>query len=590
MTISKNLIWSLIGIMLGLSIETSLFSYAIFNRSSDPEERISMLVFKDEKAAIDFFNQLGWTEKVEDVSDKAAAITALWLNPIALTITIASTKIAEKSIIDKYLWHGHLNANLITPAARDAYFKEIDDTINDPVNGTIKFKTDDIKERVSNPKEQQKQIADMIAAEKSAADDKKLKVSTGTAWWWRAIDSVHGNKGYNPFVVFVRVPEKIGGLPSIEEIFQASQQGIKYMNMDIVGSHYINRAAVVDYKGANELTMYLPFVDQKYSAQIKKDGIPSKDIQWLTADDGKQKNLLLYQYMTGSTLSEIQDLLASDNLRDLIKSNKAFDRGLSLMFQNSSDHSVHAFFLEQADLAAIVKAGGWTQKSFDQLLNISKTVTAIGADAIATAYGAPIPAGAATNIGFGILQGIVGNFPEKVAQAIALADTHPIDHFDDVYPGSLRYSYFGDVDKAPDFKRPATAIKSDFSRLLGESDANFMVAIFPSDDKHQPDFSKPEFIGNFDRTLYNGVIFWPKPGQIDFINFVPESTDPKAKVTKQDVAFGVPVEITKDSAELTKEGKVLLQEDLSKVEKRPATPAMQEDIKTANELVAEAVD
>ena len=582
MNMSKNLIWSIVGIMLGLCIESSLFSYAIFNRSSDPNEIISMLVFKDDKSAIEFFNQLGWTQRVEDVTDKSAAIGlavggAFYLLPAALTI--ASTKIAEKSIIDKYLWHGHTNANLITPAARTQVFNEIDQNTLENIN----FKTADIKGRVSNPKDQQKQIADMIAAENSSAYNQKLPYATGTAWWWRAIDWTHGNKGYNPFVVFVRIPTKIGGLPSIEEIFQASQQGIKYMQMDIVGSHYINRAAVVDYKGTNEITMYLPFVDQKYSAQINKDGIPSKDIQWLTADDGKQKKLLLYQYMTGSTLSEIQDILASDNLKDLIKSNKAFDRGLSLIFQNSSDHPVHAFFLEQKNLAAIVKAGGWTQKSVEQLLNISKTVVALGADA---ATGLPVSM--ATNLGFGIFQGIVGNFPEKAAQAITLANVHPMDHFDDVYPGSLRYSYFGDIDKAPGFTRPATAIKSQFSRTLLGDDANFVVAIFPCDDKRQPDFSKPEFIGNFDRTQYNGVIFWPTPGQVDFIKFDPESTDPKTKVTKQDVAFGVPVELTKDGAELTAEGKEILKEDISNVEKSakiPKTPEKLEEIKEAEKLI-----
>jgi hypothetical protein len=267
------------------------------------------------------------------------------------------------------------------------------------------------------------------------------------------------------------------------------------MRMQIVGSGYINRAAIVNYKGNNTLTMYLPFVEQRYADKIKSDGIPAQDIQWLTLDQGKQKNLLLYEYMTGSNLATIENLVSTVPI----------DRGLSLFFKNQSDFPVHVFFVEQRNLVKIFEAGGWTKKSVEELFKITKTVAAIGADAVSVAYKIPVSLSSITNIQFNLFQQIIGNFPEQAAQGIAIAAIKPKDYFANVLPNSMRYSYFADINPGQGVIRTSTALQSDFPRSKIDQ-TDLVVAIFPSDEKQQPDFSKPIFAGNFDRKEFNGVV------------------------------------------------------------------------------------
>ena len=532
-----------LAIILGMCVETTLHAYAIFNRSSDPTEIISTLVFKNERSAYEFFNQLGWTQRVSDVTDKAGAAAgiATLVNPLLLPIGLAggiavgTTKIAEAAIIAKYLWHGQNTELLITPTAKATYYTDLGDS-------------DDVI-------------------------DQKLTFRTGSAWWWKAIEAQHGSDGYNPFVVIVHIPEVSSGLPSFNELFRMAQQ-TKYMNMEVVSSSHINRAAIVDYKGNNKLITYLPFVAQKYSSQINKDSIPAKDIQWLTVAQGKQKNLLLYKYMTGSTLTEIEDLLTVNEIR----TDKKFDQGLSLLFKNNSDHSVHAFFISQKDLAAILKAGGWTQKTAEQLMTICKTVSGIAVDA---ATGLPVSA--LTNVAFSAIEAIIGDLLQQAGTGIAIAAIKPKDYFINVSPGILRYSYYANSSAGQGFSRPLSAIESGFSKVKTYG-ANMVIAIFPNDEKKQPDLTKPEFVGNFDTREYNGVIFWPKPGQIDYIKY--DTSGTVAKITKTAVAFGVPVELSGDDVQITSTGETILKQEIIEATSLATTATAQAHITAAKKLLS----
>ena len=554
-------------ILILLSYAQSTFSYVLFNRSQDPTEIISALVFKDEKSSIEFFNQIGWVQRVEDVTDKAAlasfTIPMTWLSMgIPQAITIGVTKIAERAILDKYIKHEH--NNLYTPAERDAKAKLIESERAE----NIRFKTEDIMNQVSDPTKQQKLINEMVAKENDNAAEQTLLYKTGSAWWWKAIDDKYGASMNNPFIVLVRIPPQPSGLPSTQELFQLLQAGIKYMRMQIVGSSYINRAAIANYKGSNSLTMYLPFVGQGYSSKIKTDGIPAKDIQWLTLDQGKQKNLPLYEYMTGSNLSTIENLVSSAPI----------DRGLSLFFKNQSDFPVHALFVEQKNLVKIFEAGGWTKKSVEELFRITKTVAAIGIDAVSATYQIPVPLTTISNIQFDLFQKILGDFPEQAAKGIAVAAIKPKDHFANVFPNSMRYSYFTTINPGQGIVRPATALKSEFPRSK-TSQTDLVVAIFPSDEKQQPDFARPIFAGNFDRQEFNGVIFWENEGQITFVKYDPETK----KIVSSAIAFGVPVEQAEDSAQITQEGSVVLGSLINQA-KKSTTPEAREHVAEAEKL------
>jgi len=554
-------------LILLLSQTKLTFSYVLFNRSQDPTEIISALVFKDEKSAIEFFEQLGWVQRVEDVTDKAAlasfTIPITWLSMgIPQAITIGVTKIAEKAILDKYIKYEH--NNLFTPAERNAKVKLIENEKDE----NIRFKTEDIKNQFQDLVKQQREIIKILETEKDNAAEKELLYQTGSAWWWKAIEDKHGQSMNNPFIVLVRIPPQPSGLPSTQELFQLLQSGIKYMRMQIVGSGYINRAAIANYKGTNTITMYLPFVEQRYTGKIKTDGIPAQDIQWLTLDQGKQKNLLLYEYMTGSNLATIENLVSTAPI----------DRGLSLFFKNQSDFPVHIFFVEQRNLVKIFEAGGWTKKSVEELFKITKTVAAIGADAISVAYQIPVSIKSITNIQFDLFQQIIGDFPEQAAQGIAVAAIKPKDNFANVFPNSMRYSYFADVNPGQGIIRPSTSLRSEFPRSR-VSQTDLVVAIFPSDAKQQPDFSKPIFAGNFDRKEFNGVVFWERAGQINFVKFDPETRN----ITRNVIVFGVPVEQTKDSAQITDEGNVVL-EGLINQAKQSTNPTIREHIAEAEKL------
>lgn len=555
-------------IILLLSQARYTFSYVLFNRSKDPTEIISALVFKDEKSAMEFFDQLGWVQRVEDVADKAAlasfTVPITWLTMgIPQAITIGATKIAEKAILDKYIKHEH--NNLYTPAERDAKVKIIESEKYE----TINYKMADIKSQFKDLVKQQHEIVKMVATEKDKAAEQELPYQTGSAWWWKAIDDKYGKSLNNPFIVLVRIPPQASGLPSTQELFQLLQSGIKYMHMQVVGSGYINRASIVNYKGTNTFTMYLPFVEQRYAGKIKTDGIPSNDIQWLTLDQGKQRNLLLYEYMTGCNLSTIENLTSTVPI----------DRGLSLFFKNQSDFPVHIFFVEQRNLVKIFEAGGWTKQSVEKLFNITKTVSAIGADALSVAYQIPVSLSTMTNIQFDLFQKIVGDFPEQAAKGIAVAAIKPKDYFAEVFPGSMRYSYFADINPGQGIVRPSTALRSGFPRSKA-SQTDLVVAIFPSDEKQQPDFSKPIFAGNFDRQEFNGVVFWEREGQVNFVKYDPENRN----ITRNVIVLSVPVEQTGDSAQTTDEGNVILKEFINQAQKSSA-PEVQEHIAEAKKLV-----
>jgi len=513
-----------------LCVEKPLLPYAIFNRSSDPSEVVSTLVFKDEKSYAEFFKQLGWVQKVEGVTDKVALVSLL--NPLFWPTLVPAAmvpKIAERAILDKYLWHE--DYGLLTPAEKKQLSVGMD-------------------------------------------EEDVLKLTTGAAWWWKQIADKKGASGNNPFIVLVRVPLESGGLPSVEGVFELLQAGAKFIKMEIVGSGYINRAAIVNYKGKNQLTVYLPFVGQNYADSIKKEGIPAKDIKWLTVEQGTKQNLLLYEYMTGSNLATVENYIDVNE----IKENRAFDLGLSLLFKNNSDHPVHVFFIEHHKLAAILEAGGWTKKSVEQLLDITKKVVAVGADAYAASQGIPIPLSTATNIQFAILQNIVGDFPEKAVQAITVELLKPQDHFENVPPGSLRYSYFGNVAPGQGIYRPATAIKSEFKKAKALN-RDLVVAVFSRDEKGLPDFKKVEFIGEFDRREFNGVNFG-LDGLVSLINFDPI----QKKIIAVENCLSVPIERSGDEAMLTSSGKEAVKKAISKVE-TSADAKVKADVAVARELV-----
>lgn len=516
----KRLLLSVSALSLAIGFESSLSAFAIFNRSSDPNEVISFLVFESENASIEFFKKLGWVERIEDITDRAVmleAVPTVWgATGIPILFTFLSTKIAEKKITKKYVWN-EFNG-IITPEARDLLYQKIDK----------ENKSDDDK------------------------IDKKLSFKTGAAWWWKSIKDDHGNSGKNPFILFFKIKDDDDDSKniSVEAIFKKFQSGAKYWKMQPIGSGYINRAAVMYYLGDNIFESYLPFKKTGQTAPV-----------WLTIQEAKTRpDVQLNTDMTGCDLATIERVTTPSDIVD----GTAFDQGTSLMIINKGKEPIHAFFVTQKGFKDLLKAGGWVSGTIDKLFQVTGLMVGLAASAAELEAGRTVGGVTVESIpGLGfleqqiaILRTILGDFPQQIGQIIQVKDIKPKDYFANLYPASFNYSYF-DKTKPGAALRTKKAFVSDFSKSL-DKDSDLILAIFATGSRELADLKKPLFMGPFDRSQFNGVIFWASEGQVEYVNY-----DLKAKkIAKIQIGLAVPAELAGDSVKLTTDGKNLLSQYL----------------------------
>lgn len=536
----KRLLLNVGALLLGMSLHNSLSAFAVFNRSTDPNEIISFLVFENENESIEFFKKLGWTERIEDIGDRALlleAIPAAWaITAFPVFFTFMATKIAEKRITKKYVWHQcH---SVVTPEAQELLFQKID-------------------------------REDISADDKI---DKKLAFKTGAAWWWKSIKDDHGSKGNNPFILFFKVKDddNDGKDISLEGLFKKFQSGAKYWKMQPIGSGYINRAAIMYYLGDNIFESYLPF---------QKPG--QTTTEWLTIDEAKQQpTMQLKTDMTGCDLATIERVTTR---RDIVDGTE-FDQGTSLMISNKGKEPIHAFFVNQKGLKDLLAAGGWVNSTIEKLFEITGLVVGLAAStAELGGLGKDIegiPGLGLLEQQMAIMRTILGDFPQQIAQILKVKDIKPKDYFANLYPGSFNYSYY-DKSKPGAILRSKRAIKSAFAKKL-DKNTDLILAIFATGSRELVDLKKPLFVGPFDRTLYNGVIFWSSEGQVEYVKYDLAAN----KITKKEFGLSVPAELSGDEVKLTAEGKGLLKQYIDgQPPARDLSPDAQKTIDDAKKLL-----
>jgi len=558
--------------ILTILVSNEICSYTIFNRSSDSSDRISALAFKDEKSAMQFFYDLGWTHEVAKVADKVAVAATVATGALAApfsAIIIGSTKIAEAAILDKIL---HKHPLMFTPIEHKEKIEILEDDLAQAIadnKETIAYK---YEEKINNSKsesqkkklraERDERTKKMVEKATEKAEQQKLDFSTGSMWWWKEIEDKHKNVA-NPYVILMRTPERSKSILTVDP-FEEWQAGAKVSGWEIIGAGYLNRGAILVYNGEDKAnTVYFPFL--KRGSRIKDQNLAYNKIIWKKLEEGEKQRFNVYQAMTGSSLDEIKDYFYAN---DITKAKK-FDHGLSLFFKNFSDHPVHVMFVREQDLATIFEAGGWTKKSMEALAKLTKIIGAVAADAaveVATEGAStllPIEPGELVGLTVDLVERMAGDLPEKVTTAIAVESIKPLDYFKNIFPGALRYSYFSNKVPGVGINRSSSASKTSFLRT---GDTDLVMTIFPSID-NKADLSAPEYVGNFDRKNFNGVYYWQKPGEVKYLKYDPV----KGQVINEVAAIAaVPVDRDGDDIILTEDGQEVV-EDLLKETKGKVT-------------------
>lgn len=239
---------------------TELCGYAFYNHSDDMADLITVVVFKNEKKAMQFMEQMGWTGEVESVSDYAGIaaqfVPMLLLFPLAPVIFV-TPRIAESAIKARFVIAEH--KNLMPKKAYDA-----------------------------------------------ASDKVKKKERFSGAWNWRDIVRDEGeNTGNLFFLVFRKLSDVT---ISADSLLGALRPGEKYRT-EIVAAGFGNRAAAIEYVGVGKpLKNSYPFVPASFKKLIKTVKIPESNIHFVTAKKGLDNNMILYEKRTGITMEQMEEI------------------------------------------------------------------------------------------------------------------------------------------------------------------------------------------------------------------------------------------------------------------------------------------
>jgi hypothetical protein len=224
------------------------------------------------------------------------------------------------------------------------------------------------------------------------------------------------------------------------------------------------------------------------------------------------------------------------------------DKDLAIFFSNFGTAKVHAIFVAEEDAAKVFEAGGWTKKSVDMTFKLMKTILPPLVEGVVLVTTGIPGTSIVTGAGLHIAQHILGDFPTVITSAITLQTIRDLDWFKQVFPQSSRYSYYPDPKS---IQHGVTAFQTHFKKPGTKGAKNIVLMVF-ADKNGIIDFSRLEYIGNFNHATFNAVQYGPEPGRVIYYHKDPETG---ATGASKEVGIFIPVDLDNDgNVDYTPEG------------------------------------
>jgi len=245
-----------------------------------------------------------------------------------------------------------------------------------------------------------------------------------------------------------------------------------------------------------------------------------------------------------------------------------YDKSTVFFFNNRTDEKVHALLIRPDSFSKVLQAGGWTQKSFDQLVVIGRKITPLVAKALGAGSAVKI-----IDIFTGLIIDAIGDLPAVAGGGIALSTIKKKDYLRQIFPRSINYSYDPTIPKK---SHSTSAIESDFRQ--NKYPYELIVVVFKDKDGI-PNLKEPLYMGPFNRRKFNAVQFGPTTGEAIYFKIEENGTIAQTK----DLGVFAPVELDGGDVNLTDAGKSLIEGLLEKF--NPKNDEEKEEKKEAEKLL-----